>query len=522
MMVCTQCGFRNETEDAFCGSCGAFLEWAGEKVETDGPTPAPVTTVATQAPAAGAATAPSVEPTPDEAPATEAFPPGPSSTFRGEVPAPPEAESQTEPVVASPRAQPSAGEETVVDLRAESRSPEPQAAAGVDEEADAKGQERATTGPRVGTGAVSLSRPAPPADRGGAAETPEAPRPGPAVGTGTPAGVAPRAQVQTPTASPARPPAQTSPSAPARTAQTPMARTPGSGPPSGPVARRPDLKPPGAKPRPVPSKPPPKRDLRPGDLVCNQCQEGNDPNRKFCRRCGASLVEAVEAVPPPPLPWWKRLFVRQPKVVAAGERPMRRGGSSAQRDLRSRLRRLRRVTALLAALGLGVGFVGPWRSSVINLPRSLREKVAPTLTLVRPSGVTASSSLPAHPPERITDGKTGPGKHWAEGVNGDGVGERLVVTFEPAINLKKIGFSTGVSQEDPEEFQKQPRPETVRLHFGNGPTKDLTLEDDGKFQFKDVNAKDVRELQIEIRSVYRSLQSGSDTSIGELEFLKGR
>ena len=40
MMVCTQCGFQNETEDAFCGSCGAFLEWAGESVGSQVSTPA--------------------------------------------------------------------------------------------------------------------------------------------------------------------------------------------------------------------------------------------------------------------------------------------------------------------------------------------------------------------------------------------------------------------------------------------------------------------------------------------------
>jgi len=31
MIVCRTCGFRNQAEDAFCGSCGGFLEWTGEK-----------------------------------------------------------------------------------------------------------------------------------------------------------------------------------------------------------------------------------------------------------------------------------------------------------------------------------------------------------------------------------------------------------------------------------------------------------------------------------------------------------
>jgi uncharacterized Zn finger protein (UPF0148 family) len=37
VIVCKTCGFHNKDADAFCGSCGAFLEWTGEKLA-----PAPV------------------------------------------------------------------------------------------------------------------------------------------------------------------------------------------------------------------------------------------------------------------------------------------------------------------------------------------------------------------------------------------------------------------------------------------------------------------------------------------------
>jgi hypothetical protein len=113
MMVCTQCGFQNETEDAFCGSCGAFLEWSGEKVETDAPAP-----VAAASPTVEAPAPPAEPPTPevDPEPAVETtaaapllFPPGPTSSFRGEEPAPAEAEAKTE---------------AVVDLRAEPEQPD--------------------------------------------------------------------------------------------------------------------------------------------------------------------------------------------------------------------------------------------------------------------------------------------------------------------------------------------------------------------------------------------------------------
>src|SRR5215212_1792975 len=32
MIVCRKCGYRNGERDSFCGSCGGFLEWTGEKV----------------------------------------------------------------------------------------------------------------------------------------------------------------------------------------------------------------------------------------------------------------------------------------------------------------------------------------------------------------------------------------------------------------------------------------------------------------------------------------------------------
>jgi Tol biopolymer transport system component len=38
VIICRQCGHSNESSDAFCGSCGAFLEWTGEQ---DAPPVAP-------------------------------------------------------------------------------------------------------------------------------------------------------------------------------------------------------------------------------------------------------------------------------------------------------------------------------------------------------------------------------------------------------------------------------------------------------------------------------------------------
>src|SRR6202022_1149306 len=46
VIVCKQCGHHNDDNDTFCGSCGKFLEWTGERVvvaqpEAEPPAPEP-------------------------------------------------------------------------------------------------------------------------------------------------------------------------------------------------------------------------------------------------------------------------------------------------------------------------------------------------------------------------------------------------------------------------------------------------------------------------------------------------
>ncbi len=47
-VICSRCGQANEADQTFCASCGAFLEWSGQRVEGEA---APEASGATQAPA---------------------------------------------------------------------------------------------------------------------------------------------------------------------------------------------------------------------------------------------------------------------------------------------------------------------------------------------------------------------------------------------------------------------------------------------------------------------------------------
>jgi hypothetical protein len=99
--------------------------------------------------------------------------------------------------------------------------------------------------------------------------------------------------------------------------------TPVPPPPAGPVAVQPA--PPIERPPPPPPRPPVRR-AEPGDIFCSQCGQPNNPERRFCRRCGTVLSEpAVTAR----LPWWKRIFHRHNETRAAAV-PAADGAGHAQ------------------------------------------------------------------------------------------------------------------------------------------------------------------------------------------------
>ena len=205
MIVCTKCSTENADDDEFCGGCGEFLEWAGQKVTT-APEPA------------------APEPESDEAPEPESLAPKP------------------DPVAPKPEPAPA----------------EP----------------------------LRPAAPQPPAPQP-AAEKPAAPQPAAA----QPAPVTPE-------------PVQPKPVQPEPVQPAPVL-------PSKPVPQR-------AEPVPAAVAEP---EMRPGEIPCPACGAGNEQERSFCRRCGASLAAAPEEAKKPS--WFKKLVTKDPKVHAAGDRPMR-------------------------------------------------------------------------------------------------------------------------------------------------------------------------------------------------------
>jgi hypothetical protein len=326
----------------------------------------------------------------------------------------------------------------------------------------------------------------------------------------------------------AKPKPAPAPQPPAKTpARKPTAENPAAA--EGAEATKPRA-PKAVKPTQTRDRPAPRRDLgpsrtiRPGDLICGECGEGNTPDRNFCRRCGNSLKEA-EVVP---TPWWRRLVPRR-RRYAAGERPRRLQGRGRQgggvvakgREGKRKFHRVvgivARVTAVVAVLGVGGLSLGPWRSTVTDWLgdrfESVRRVVAPQYDTITATGLeTFSSQRDDHPAAHAIDLRSN--TWWA--ANGGGTGEFLIIGFAQPVDLALMGLTSGAA--DQNEFAAQPRPAAIHLVFDNGNAMDVTVADGRQFQtFEIVGGEGVSRVEVRITEVYPG-QSGNDLSITEIEF----
>lgn len=432
MIVCRQCGHHNEDSDTFCGSCGKFLEWTGERVAVAEPEPEP----------------PAAEPEPE---------------------------------------------------------PEPVKLSLIDRVKQAVGIEEAESQPSL-TGAPAATAPAVtavPVSSASAASAPSAPPPAPAAVAAT--------------ASPPKP-VLAGVGAPAAAAPGPASVTQAE----EPISRRPiSVAPTVTRPRPAPHivEAPTRR--HPGDLICGQCGEGNDPVRHFCRRCGNSLDEALVVG----LPWYRRLFSRVFGVQTreAGWRPRRVGPPNVMGAV-WRIVRLA-VAALLLVAILAFLLVPPFHDAVSHRVTSavttVRKALFPRYDPVYPIGASASTAIAGHPPTLAIDKFLN--TYWAA-LASDRT-SYLKLSFAEPVDLAQIGFDSGASGTTPvDDFLAQPRPHLVHLVFSNGTTTDLTLRDEDprvakNAQFYTIDAKQVTFVEIHIMSVYAPAgASPSSVAIAEVEF----
>ena len=438
MIVCKQCGHHNEDDDTFCGSCGKFLEWTGERVAVAQPEP---------------------EPSPVAAP-----------------------------------------------------EPEPVRHGLIDRMRQAVGMEETT--PQAAAEPAPPPAPAPTA----AAALPAAPRPAAAASS-------PAAAPSTP-AAPLRPVPISSAFAPAKAPEPVLAgadsRPPAAGfaaPPAldnEPLSRRPtSVAPTIARPRSAPKTEQPTR-RHPGDLICGQCGEGNEPTRHFCRRCGSELSEAIAVQ----LPWYRRFLNRVfgNRQREAGWRPNRVGGPNVT-GLFVRVLRLA-IAAVLVIGVLAFLLVAPFHRLVVQrvsgAVTTVRKAVHPNYDPVHAIGASATTSIPGHLPSLAIDTFTN--TYWA--ASAADKAPVLVLRFSGPVDLAEIGFTSGASGTAPQDqFLAQPRPHQLHLVFSNGYTTDVNLADSPKAQFSPIDAQQVTSVEIHVMSFWAPAgASPSSVAITEVEF----
>jgi hypothetical protein len=258
---------------------------------------------------------------------------------------------------------------------------------------------------------------------------------------------------------------------------------------------------------PKPTVAPPSKELSAGDLICGQCGEGNEPVRKFCRRCGNSLATAEVASTSR-----SRRFLpqRKAKVLAAGERP-ERGKFSFGTVVRvgSYV-----VLAVVLIGGIAYGALPQVRDAINSRVSSTVQAVtgnAPRPTPVKAASLTASSAITGHPAARAIDPYVN--TYWAASLSTD-ARPKLTVTFAHAQNVSVMLFISG----DTAAEAAEPRPKTLHIVFSNGKSQDITLVDGAKTQQFSINgAQGITGMTIQIMSTYSST-SGKAVALGDVEF----
>ena len=258
----------------------------------------------------------------------------------------------------------------------------------------------------------------------------------------------------------------------------------------------------------------PSRRLRPGDLICGNCGEGNANTRRFCSRCGSELVEA-EVVK---TPWWRRLLPKRKfKTRKALER--RKRDSAAKKSVigvaaKAVFQAVRAVVVVALVIG-GIAYatLPAFRDIVNSSAAALQQKaesvVSKTYVPIHPTKVTANLAEPDHPGDLAADSFTN--TYWAAPAN---KGElALVFTFDHPVNLDRMRINNGTA----DKFDGFFRANRLHLVFSTGKTTDVELKDQPDPQ--EVPIRDghgVTSVEVHVMSMYQSLH-GSDLAISEIE-----
>jgi hypothetical protein len=245
-----------------------------------------------------------------------------------------------------------------------------------------------------------------------------------------------------------------------------------------------------------------------GDLICGQCGAGNDPVRRFCRRCGASLA-AAEVVAP--LSWWQRFLARLRRIFGG-----RRYEAGYRRPVRQPIRIKGRLILLLVLGTLIAVAAFPGRGWLRTGTDLVRDGIADRVP-VAPVAVRASSSAPNASAGLAIDGVGN--QFWAPAKPGVADGQWIEVDLPEQVRILNLVLYGGVSAER-KQFLTQARPREILVTFtsdtGKTSTKVIKLRDQpGKQQFS-VRATRTVKVRFTLRSAY-GVSPARRVALAELE-----
>lgn len=268
------------------------------------------------------------------------------------------------------------------------------------------------------------------------------------------------------------------------------------------------------------SKTAPSHRLRPGDLICGNCGEGNVPTRRFCSRCGMTLVEAVSVK----TPWWRRFVPRRgPKVVKLDGKNM--SGKSAARagsgfDFKHLLRQIYRGAriAVAVAILLGGALYGaypPFRNAINSRVESAKSHISNdignNLQPIHAVTVTANAAEPNHPAFFATDELTN--TYWLAPWSDSHI-PTLTLTFSHRVTIKKMILHSGAS----DAFIADGRPSSLHLVFSNDESFTISPQDTSQAQTITIDHADlISSVEIQVSAVYPGTGGNSNVAVSEVE-----
>jgi hypothetical protein len=313
----------------------------------------------------------------------------------------------------------------------------------------------------------------------------------------------------------------------------------------------------------------PPRVVRPGDIECPNCHQGNYPWRTFCRACGLELDQAKRQTERHGLWSWLWFTAAAPihahrqKVVAAGGRPGRkyRQSEGAQRrrlsDRRHRPKfqlphwdhkRMKKILPiLLIALILFMTF-GPFKKGFRHYYENAKNWVTglePQFVQLYPVQTVASSFVPGNPAGNVDDGDTttfwaansripitvrvpttkvveqvgpGGGKHKVtvhsffikHTLSAPGVGSWVKLIYNTSLPIRAVSIIPG-NQFPPSQFTKFGHPENVEVIFSSGAPVFFTVPNDpGFFQKTFFPPRNSNFVELKILSTYAILGPGGN------------